>query len=155
MKRPKPLFRRCWRKVGRKKKDPMKKKEPSHFRDYSFDEWENLPFEIKRDIWNNYWNPYKPEIGKITREALLDEFRRRYLSLAKKAVDIGYDYFGWNVGAIYVVVQESSMQVPKEFSSVMVNKGVVTKIIDEKNLQVNWRYGGSKTTYSIDSKNKR
>ncbi|MBT3313897.1 MAG: hypothetical protein HN390_04715 [Anaerolineae bacterium] len=129
----------------------MKRKEPNHHKDYSFAEWENLPFKTKRDIWNNYWNPYQPDKGKRTRDAILNEFKRQHLPLVQKAVVIDYGYFGWGVGGISVIMPESSIRVPTEFASVMINKGVIQEKIDEKTVMVNWRYGGSKATFTLDT----
>jgi hypothetical protein len=87
----------------------MKKPTP-HFKDYTFEEWQKLPFETKRDIWNNYWNPYQPEIGKSTREAILERFKLNYPKLMEHVIDFGFEYFGWNVGCIYVIVPRSSIR---------------------------------------------
>ncbi len=123
------------------------KKPSSHFKDYSFEEWQELPFEIKRDIWNNYWNPYKPEIGTATRNAILESFKQCYPELVEKALGFGFGYFGWYVGCIYIVVSKSSIRVPREFASIYVNKGVYSRRINEKTVLVNWRYGGSKDEF--------
>ncbi len=37
-------------------------------KDLSFTEWQNLSYSDKREIWNNYWNPYAPEIGLQTKK---------------------------------------------------------------------------------------
>src|SRR5215204_1310336 len=99
----------------------------SHRKEYSFEEWNKLPFETKRDIWNHYWNPYNPKIGQQTRDAIIAEFKRIYSDVTDKAFAIGYGYFGWDVGCIYIVVPNSSIRVPREFASVMINKGTVEK----------------------------
>jgi hypothetical protein len=125
----------------------MKESTP-HFRDYSFDEWQELPFEIKRDIWNNYWNPYRSEVGKSTRDAILEKFRLSYPELMEQAIGFGFDYFGWELGCIYVVVPKPSIKVPKEFASIYVNKGVFYQRLNEKTILVNWRYGGSKAEFT-------
>jgi hypothetical protein len=122
-----------------------------HHRDYTFTEWQALPYEIKRDIWKNYWNPYKPEIGQSTRDAIIDEFKRSYPELVKKSFAIGYDYFGWMVGCIYIVVPKSSIRVPQEFASIFVNKGYLYKRIDKETVQVNWRYGGTKSEFKLST----
>ena len=124
----------------------MKKSTP-HFKEYSFDEWQRLPVEIKRDIWNQYWNPYQPDIGKSTREAILENFKLSYPELIEKSIGFGFDYFGWGVGCIYVVVPKSSIRVPQEFASIYVNKGVYYQRINEETILVNWRYGGSKAEF--------
>src|SRR5262245_21682914 len=118
----------------------------SYHKEYSFEEWQNLPSEIKRDIWNNYWNPYKPEAGQLTRNAIIAEFKRAYPEISEKVVTIGYGYFGWEVGCIYVVVPKPSIRIPKEFASVMINKGIIIKYLEKETVLVNWKYGGSKVT---------
>jgi hypothetical protein len=128
------------------------KKLTSYHREYSFEEWQNLPFEIKRDIWNNYWNPYEPEVGQLTRTAIIAEFKRVYTEIGEKAVAIGYGYFGWEVGCIYVVVRKSSIRIPKEFASVMVNKGIIVKYLEKETVLVNWKYGGSNATSKLNTK---
>ena len=121
----------------------------SHHRDYSFEEWNNLPLEVKRDIWNNYWNPYKPDIGKLTKDVIIEEFKRAYPQIAEKILGIGYGYFGWSVGCIYIIVSDSSLKVPKEFASIVVNKGTIEKQVDKETILVNWRYGGSHATFKL------
>ena len=49
-----------------------------HFRDYTFEEWKALSYEIKRDIWNHYWDPFHPNIGKATRKIIINEFKKAY-----------------------------------------------------------------------------
>ena len=121
----------------------------SYHKDYSFEEWNGLPFEIKRDISNHYWNPYNPKIGQLTREAIIAEFKGFYSDITDKAIAIGYGYFGWDVGCIYVILPSSSTRVPKEFTSVMINKGTVEKRLDKETLLVNWRYGGTRATFKL------
>ncbi len=123
------------------------KKSSWYFKDYSFEEWQKLPFEVKRDIWNHYWNPYKPEIGKATRDVILERFKQCYPKLIEKALGFGFDYFGWGVGCIYIVVPKPSIRVPREFASINVNKGVYYQRLDEETILVNWRYGGSKAKF--------
>ena len=123
-----------------------------HHRDYTFAEWEALPYEIKRDIWNNYWNPYKPEIGQSTRDVIIDEFKRTYPELAQTSLAIGYGYFGWGVGCVYILVPKSSIRVPQKFASIFVNKGYVSNRIDKETIQVNWRYGGTKSEFKLTAK---
>ena len=102
---------------------------------------------MKREIWNHYWNPYQPEIGKSTRDAILENFKLCYPELVEKA--LGFGYFGWDVGCIYVVVPKSSTRVPQEFASIYVNKGVYYQRINVETILVNWRYGGSKAEFKI------
>jgi hypothetical protein len=129
----------------------MKQEKAEYFKEHSFDEWQELSFDQKRDIWNHYWNPHKPIIGKQTRDAIINEFKKEYPGLVEGAISIGYGYFGWGVGSLFIIVPKSSIRVPSEFASVMVNKGVMVKRIDKKSIMVNWRYGGTKAIVSIES----
>jgi len=123
------------------------RKTMSHFRDYSFSEWQQLPYELKRDIWNHHWDKYDPQIGKPTKDAILTQFRVTYPKITEAALEIGFGYFGWDVGCIYVVVPDSSIRVPEHFASIFVNKGVIHQKIDDETFLVNWRYGGSKARF--------
>jgi hypothetical protein len=121
----------------------------SHYKEYSFEEWTKLPVEKKRDISNRYWNPYSPKIGQLTREAIIAEFKGAYPDIADKAIAIGYGYFGWDVGCIYIVLPNSSIKVPKEFASVIINKGTIEKRLDKETILVNWRYGGTRAIFKL------
>ncbi len=111
-------------------------------RDYTFDEWDMLSSENKREIWNHYWQPYEPSIGKITRDAIIREFKNQHPNIAEKAIEIGYRYFGWYVGCIYVVVESANIRVPLEFSDVTINKGVVLDKKAGNTCVVKWRHCG-------------
>jgi hypothetical protein len=119
--------------------------------DYSFNQWQALSSDARRDVINS-WDPYHPEIGKSTRDAILEAFRLEYPELSKISLGIGYSYFGWMVGCIYIVVPKSSIKVPKEFASLYVNKGYVYKKIDKEVVLVNWRYGGTKSEFKLARK---
>ena len=120
-------------------------------RDYTFKEWNDLPFDVKCDIWNQYWNPYKPEIGKSTRDAIVTEFRERHPALADLALDVGCGFFGHYVVCLFVIVTDGSIKVPRRFASMIVNKGVLRERIDDQTILVGWRdVGGSKCEYRLN-----
>jgi hypothetical protein len=123
-------------------------------KEFTFTEWQNLPFEAKRDIWNNYWNQYEPNAGQQTRIAIITEFRQTYPEIAKDAIAIGYGYFGWGVGCIYVIVSNSSAKVPKKFASIIINKGIYHKQVDRETILVSWRdVGGSNSLFKLNLAN--
>lgn len=118
------------------------------FREYTFSEWDSLRFEDKREIWNHFWNPYEREKGKATREAIIGEFRNQFSEISESAISIGYGYFGWEVGCIYVVTQNSE-RVPKRFSDVLINKGTIIKTNSDGTYEVKWRdVGGTDKKYA-------
>ena len=45
----------------------------AQYKEYSFDEWASLSEDIRRDIINNFWTPFDPNIGKETRSLILEE----------------------------------------------------------------------------------
>lgn len=119
-------------------------------RDFSFPEWCALSFEDKRTIWNHHWNPFEPEIGRPTREAIVNAFRTAHPATSKAARAIGFGYFGHYVGCLYVIVDGGKTSVPKKFADLIVNKGVVREKIDEETLLVDWRdVGGSKSKFKL------
>jgi hypothetical protein len=122
----------------------------SLYRDFSFEEWTSLLFEAKRVVWNKYWNPFEPDIGEATRSAILTQFRKRYSKLFLLALDVGFGYFGHYVACLYAIVPDSKVLVPRKFADIIVNKGVVKKIIDETTVIVDWRdVGGSNCEFKI------
>ena len=118
-------------------------------RDFTFDEWDKLSFEEKRDIWNHYWNPYEPHIGENTRSAIISRFKSEHKAISEAALAISYEYFGFGVGAITVVIEDKKIRVPKSFSDVLINKGTVLKRINEYRLLVQWRDVGGKFEYTL------
>ena len=119
-------------------------------RDFSFPEWCALSFEDKRTIWNHHWNPFEPEIGKSTREAIVDAFRSTHHDIDKVARAIGFRYFGHYVGCLYVIVDSGKTNVPKNFADITVNKGVVREESNSETLLVDWRdVGGSKRKFNM------
>ncbi|WP_291103636.1 MULTISPECIES: hypothetical protein [unclassified Flavobacterium] len=107
--------------------------------DFTFDEWKQLPFESKREIWNHYWNPYDPKIGKKTKQAIVNQFADK-LNIAFEQIGIGS--FGWSVYMLFVIVKESKTRIPKHFSDLSVNKEVILEYLEDKKVKVKFGYGG-------------
>jgi hypothetical protein len=121
------------------------------FRDYTFEDWQSLAFEAKREIWNHYWNPYEPQIGAATRSNIIEAFRRQFPELALHAHKIGFGYFGFDVGAIYIVVADAKLRVPTHFADLPVNKGVIERFLNQKTALVAWRdVGGNHNQVQLD-----
>ncbi|NVK83597.1 MAG: hypothetical protein HWE21_04705 [Cytophagia bacterium] len=106
----------------------------------TFEEWDGLSFESKRDIWNHHWNPYKPEIGKNTKRAIVERFAN---DLKADFEQIGISSFGWTVYMLFVIVKDSKIRIPKEFSDISVNKGVIIEQLDNNRVKVKFGYGGT------------
>ncbi len=123
-------------------------KEDLH-RDFTYEEWCHLSFEEKREVWNHYWNPYEPDKGKSTRRAIIKAFCEAHPDITNSALEIGYGYFGWYVGCIYVITYGKT-KVPKRFSDVLVNKGTFVSNISEDTVHVHWRdVGGSDKNFKL------
>jgi hypothetical protein len=118
----------------------MKKHIKTITRELTFAEWYNLSIESKRDIWNHYWNPYEPEIGKKTKQVIVEQFAN---DLNTDFEQIGIGSFGWSVYMLYVVVKDSKTRIPKEFSDLPVNKGVIIEHLDNCKAKVKFGYGGT------------
>ncbi len=111
-------------------------------KDIGFIEWQRLSFSDKREIWNHYWNPYEPEIGHKTKQEIVDNFIK---STKIKGLQYGLGYFGWGAYQLFVIVNDSSIRVPKNFADISVNKGIIKKWIDKNNVEVKFNYGGTTT----------
>jgi len=119
-------------------------------RDFSFEEWSELSFEDKREVWNHYWNPYEPEKGKSTRHAIINAFCKAYPEIVSSALEIGYGYFGWYVGSIYVII-DGSIKVPMNFADILINKGIIINKITKDTVHVKWRnVGGSDKNFKLN-----
>ena len=117
-------------------------------KDIGFNEWQNLSYSDKRDIWNHYWNPYHPEIGMSTKREIVENFIK---STKINGLQFGLGTFGWGVYMLFVIVEKSSIRVPKNFSDLHVNKGIIKKWIDKNKVEVKFSDGGTTT---IDLYNK-
>ena len=112
--------------------------------DYTFEKWQQLTYEQKRDIWNHYWTPYNPTIGYEAKKNIVENF---IVTSKVKGFQFGLRSFGWEVYELYVVVDNSKIRVPKKFADLPVNKGVIIARIDDKLAKVKFDYGG---TFDID-----
>jgi len=118
-------------------------------RDFTYEEWCQLSFEEKREVWNHYWSPYEPDKGRTTRRAIMDAFCEAYPEITGSALETGYGYFGWYVGCIYVIT-DGKIKVPKHFSDVLVNKGTIITNITKDIVHVRWRdVGGSDKNFQL------
>jgi hypothetical protein len=117
-------------------------------KDIGFNDWEKLSFSEKREIWNHYWNPYEPEIGLKTKREIVENFIN---STKITGLQFGLKNFGWGVYMLFVIVENSRIRVPKNFSDLPVNKGIVEKWIDKDKIEVKFNYGGT-TTIEINDK---
>lgn len=108
-------------------------------RELTFDEWNELSHESKREIWNHYWNPHKPEIGKRTKQNIVEQFAK---DLNIEFEQIGIGSFGWTAYMLFVIVKKSKTRIPKGYSDIPVNKGVIVEYIDDNKAKVKFGYGG-------------
>ncbi len=92
------------------------------------------------DIINHVWNPYKPEIGFELKSEIVQNF---VMSYAGKGIQYGIASFGWGVYMLFIVVKDSKIRIPKEFSGMPVNKGVIKSQIRENEYFVKFGYGGT------------
>ncbi|MCH2231335.1 MAG: hypothetical protein MK105_13420 [Crocinitomicaceae bacterium] len=109
-------------------------------KELTFEEWNDLSFESKRDIWNHHWNPYEPKIGEKTKRAIVEKFAD---DLKEDFEQIGIGSFGWTVYMLFVIVKDSKVRIPKEFSDVPVNKGIILEHLDSVKAKVKFGYGGT------------
>ena len=122
------------------------------YREYTYKEWMLLSVADQTDIRQHYWNPYKESIGLKTRQAILHAFKQEYPNLTDIAIAVGYKNVGWlgDIKAIYVIVKNSSIRIPKRFSCFDVDKGTVRKQYDKETFLIDWRdFGGIKNKYII------
>ena len=110
----------------------------------TFDQWNELSFESKREIWNHHWNPYEPEIGMNTKQAIVEQFAEE-LKIDFKQIGIGS--FGWTVYMLFVIVADSKTRVPTRFSDLSVNKGIIKEMLENGKARVKYGYGG---TFDVD-----
>lgn len=124
---------------------------PELKRDFSFQEWDALSYEEKRDVWNQYWSQYNRELGRKTRNEIVSEFRKQYPKLSEAAIDIGIGWFGFGVCCLFIVLQNSKIKVPRDFSDIRINKGVVLEQKEDDTFKVQWREVGGKSIFTKNS----
>jgi hypothetical protein len=122
------------------------------FKEYTFEEWSHLTFNQKRDIWNHFWNRYDNEKGIKTRQNIINAFKEAYPELNKLSIEIGFGYFGWDVGMIYVILEGSLIRVPSKFSDIHINKGKIKSKVNSKEIIVSWKRHGGSGNFHLDSK---
>jgi hypothetical protein len=113
----------------------------------NFDDWQTLDKNAKIEIINNVWNPYKPEIGFKLKSEIVQNFVKLF---ADKGIQYGIANFGWGVYMLYIVVKDSKTRIPKEFSGLLVNKGIIKSKLEENEFVVKFGYGGT-SKIKIDS----
>ena len=99
--------------------------------------------ERKREIWNHVWSPFDREVGKNTQECLIRAFEEKNKKIKENSIKIGFGWFGHYIACLYVLVSDSKLRVPKHFSDLPVNKGVVKKKLNENEFLVDWSIGGT------------
>ncbi len=120
-------------------------------RDFMFSEWDALSFEEKREIWNHYWDPLDPNVGKKTRAEIISKFKLEYQDISDQALGISYGYFGFYTGAIAVIMKDGKVRVPRHFSDILINKGTVLEKIEDNKYLVSWRDVGGKSEFSLNN----
>lgn len=109
-------------------------------KDVTFSEWKMLSSTEKLYIINNHWNPYEPLIGITTKREIIDNFIK---TIPINGLQYGIRSFGWEVYFLFIIVENSKTRIPEKFSDIPINKGVVKKWIDDKHVEVKFRYGGT------------
>ena len=106
-----------------------------------YSEFDTLNTEDKGKIVGN-WNPNKPYIDSDLKLEIVNAFMS---STKWIGLQYGIANFGWNIYMIFIVVEKSNTRIPKTFSGLPVNKGVVQNKIDENNYIVKFSYSGKAT----------
>ena len=109
-------------------------------KELTFDEWNGLSFESKREIWNHHWTPHEPEIGKNTKQSIVERFANE---LKVDFEQVGIGAFGWTVYMLFVIVKDSKTNIPKRFSDLPVNKGLIIERLKANLANVKFDYGGT------------
>ena len=112
----------------------------SHYKDYNFTDWINLSEDLRRDIQNHYWTPFEPEIGKKTRNLILEEFIK---TIGKDFFLCEFGYFAHYIIGIKYIPNDSKKKVPNEFYGIIINKGKIIERISNEKIKVNWRHSGT------------
>ena len=109
-------------------------------KDITFCDWQTLSPTEKCHIINNYWNPRAPQIGISIKHEIVDNFIK---SISINGLQYGIKSFGWGAYLLFVIVQDSKTRVPKKYSDILVNKGVVKEWINNNHAKVKFDYGGT------------
>lgn len=116
------------------------------YKEYTYEEWKNLSLNFRRKIINQYWNPYLPEKGKETRQNIVEGFLLENPRLFKSFA-VGIWWFGFYVVAIFVIVEDSKIRVPRKFCDIPVNKGILMERRSRTDWIVRWRDIGGKDAH--------
>jgi hypothetical protein len=111
-----------------------------YFKDYTFDDWGQLPNEKKIDIINNYWDPFDSTIGQKTKSTIIENFLRHQTDNSVRQV--GIKNFGFYAVQLFVITDNSKLKIPTEFAGLIINKGIIEKQIKDNTYRIKWRDGG-------------
>jgi hypothetical protein len=114
-------------------------KEKEYYKDYTFDDWINLDNDIKRDLVNHYWNPYEPNIGLKTRQNIIDSFK---LAIKSELEYCKFRYFGFYAEAIFVIVKDPKVRLPRDFAGLVINRGKKLENLGDNIWLVKWNFSG-------------
>jgi hypothetical protein len=106
-------------------------------REYTYEEWERLPDNIKFKITLEYWD-YKTDSGKQTRQNILDAYVNRCsidLSRVEK-IEFRYDE---GVYIIAVITDDMKYKFTKSFDIFLVSKGFIRECLPNKKALVYWQ----------------
>jgi hypothetical protein len=118
-----------------------------YYKEYNFIDWTNLSADIRRDIQNNYWTPFEPNIGENTRKLILDEFIR---SIGDEFYLCEFEYFSHYLIGIKYIPKVSRRKVPNNFQGIIINKGTIVEQIGNNIIKVNWRHSGTELITIIE-----
>ncbi|RAR48052.1 hypothetical protein [Flavobacterium lacus] len=110
-----------------------------YYKEYNFIDWTNLYVDIRRDIQNNCWTPFEPNIGENTRKLILDEFIR---SIGDEFYVCEFGYFSHYVIGIKYIPKDSKKKIPNDFHGIIINKGKIIEQMGNDIIKVGWRHSG-------------
>ena len=110
------------------------------FREYNFEEWLLLSEDDKRKIINDYWNPFKPEIGQKTREKIIQNFKEK---ISDKIDYCEFRYFGFYASALFVIPNNSKTRIPTSFAGLTINKGKIKEKLEDDLWKIKWTHSGT------------
>ncbi|BES63164.1 hypothetical protein [Dysgonomonas capnocytophagoides] len=108
--------------------------------DITFSEWDSLSFSEKCEICNHHWNPHSPQIGSSIKREIINNFIKH---TSFNGLQYGIRSFEWGIYMLFVIVEDAKTRVPKKYSDLLVNKGIVKEWVDKNQVLVKFNYGGS------------